>query len=96
MPLAGGPKVRVSRDGGAVPRLPARGGEVILRSGWRAMSAPVRRDGEGWAAGPPVALFDPAVSALPGADVTADGQRFLIALPEDDVVPITVVVGWRR
>jgi hypothetical protein len=97
MPVAGGPRVRVSRDGGSVPRWPRRGEELVFfGANGAVMGAPVRREGGAWTAGEPVTLFHPGTSSLRGGDVTADGQRFLLAVPDAGTAAITVVVGWRR
>jgi hypothetical protein len=61
------------------------------------MAVPVSASGTAFQPGTPVALFKaPHNPVNMGWDVTADGKRFLFAIPSGDSteVPFTVVQNW--
>ena len=96
-----GHKVRVSTAGGVQPRWRRNGRELFYLSGDRLMAVPVQTM-PGLKVGAPSPLFETRV--VPGGglgtianyDVTADGQRFLIASRSGDTdnPPITIVLNW--
>jgi hypothetical protein len=57
----------------------------------------VKSDGRAFEAGVPKQLFQ--APPTPGWDVTADGKRFLLAVPpngsEGASMPITVLLNWK-
>ena len=64
------------------------------------MAAPVSTAGSKFSSGPPVALFRAPIGLGRIAnqyDVSADGQRFLVALATEDpgVEPFRVLLNWR-
>jgi serine/threonine protein kinase/Tol biopolymer transport system component len=94
---------QVSVNGGIDPRWAAGSGELFYRApdGW-IMTA--RIDGPQGQPSAPHRLFRlpfaPPTAAPHGSvyDVTADGSRFLVLVPTDDVrfTPVTVLVNWRQ
>ena len=87
----------ISTHGGTEPRWP-RGGKEIFYIGPNdmLMAVPVTT-GATLEAGIPRSLFRMRpVSSVLRYDVTADGERFLVATPVDDRVfaPMTVVLNW--
>ena len=95
-----GPRFRVSRNGGREPVWNPTGTELFYREGDNMMGVDVSLKPT-FTAGTPRRLF--IGSFAPGAqranyDVTRDGKRFLMVLPEDDKGPpprIVVVLNWR-
>jgi serine/threonine-protein kinase len=95
-----GGKRQVSIDGGTEPVWNPNGRELFYRLGRRFIAVPVGTQPT-FSAGRPVTLFEADYAASefpltsPGYDVSADGQRFLVA---KDVEPpptqINVVVNW--
>lgn len=59
------------------------------------MAVPISTIGAGLQHGMPVALFKGPVSPM-GWDVSADGKRFLLAIPitETAQAPFTVMLNW--
>lgn len=101
-PTAGG-RVRVSSNGGVQPRWRGDGKELFYLSLDQKMMAVSVNATSVLDVGVATTLFDvhfvPAGSQAPYAvyqyDVTADGQRFLVATPSGTTaVPITVVLNW--
>ncbi len=98
-----GAKRQISRDGGAQPRWKKSGGELFyLAPNQVLMSVSVKGD-ELLQASRPTALFRTRLEFLglqgpyfmPGYDVTADGERFLVnAPPEHAVAPIDILLNW--
>jgi Tol biopolymer transport system component len=87
-----GPAVPVSRGGGRSPRWRGDSGELYFQSLAGVMMAATIANGN---IGEPAALFS-APGALDEWGVSADGQRFLLALPvENRDLPFTVVVNWQ-
>ena len=91
-------KFQVSRDGGRSPIWSADGKEIFYISGNKMMAAPVQA-GATFEAGVPRMLFE--VGPLPPLvkfDVSADGQRFIIAVTTEDQsnLPITIVTNWQQ
>jgi Tol biopolymer transport system component/DNA-binding winged helix-turn-helix (wHTH) protein len=90
-----GGKWRISSAGGSWPKWRGDGRELFYLQGGTIMSVEVRTSAEGLQAGLPQVLFD-----VPGAypyDVSRDGQKFLVNIPNQDPVPpqpITVVLNW--
>jgi len=61
------------------------------------MEVAVEERGSGLAFGQPQALFQHRFTSNgPGFDVSADGERFLVVEPAENVPPepVTVVVNW--
>jgi hypothetical protein len=81
--------VRVSQSGGSLPRWNPNGKELFfLGPGGRVMAAPVAGNGFGV----PRVLFQVADAA--DFDVSPDGTRFLVHLPERRE-PVHLLVNWR-
>jgi hypothetical protein len=96
-PSLGEGKWQISRDGGSDPHWRADGKELVFRAASGSpMSADVDGSGTAFQPGVPKQL----VAAPPGVgdwDVTADGKRFLMAVPSARTAdtPITVVINWQ-
>src|SRR5579863_9085055 len=96
-PSLGEGKWQVSKDGGTLAKWRADGKDLIFRApNGSPMAVDVTASGAAFQAGVPKQLF-----ALPPNvgdwDVTADGKRFLAAVPpvqQTTVTPITVVLNW--
>jgi Tol biopolymer transport system component len=90
MPVTGS-AIPVSAGGGSAPRWRADSGELFFHAADGAiMAATVTST----SIGEPSRLFD-AVGALPYWEPTADGDRFLLALPASDhELPFTIVLNW--
>ena len=90
IPLVGA-AVQVSRGGGRAPRWRGDSGELFFQSlNGQIMAAKISGD----TVGEPAPLFA-APGVLADWDVTADGQRFLLARPTNtQELPFTVVVNW--
>jgi Tol biopolymer transport system component/predicted Ser/Thr protein kinase len=97
-PSLGEGKWQVSKDGGTLAKWRADGKELIFRApNGSPMTVDVTATGAAFQAGVPKQLF-----ALPPNvgdwDMTADGKRFLAAVPpvqQTTVTPITVVLNWQ-
>ena len=94
-PAAG--KWQISRDGGTRPKWRADGKELIFRAPNGSPMAVDITTSPAFQAGVPKPLF--TMPAGVGAwDVTADGKRFLAAMPlqaqQNTDTPITVVLNW--
>jgi eukaryotic-like serine/threonine-protein kinase len=95
-----GGRRQVSVDGGDQPRWTSGGGEIVFRKGEAMIAAPVQ--GAGADIGKPVELFrKEQTNRLGGGraytyDVTPDGTRFLLALPNHraGAQPVVVVLNW--
>ena len=92
-------KWQISINGGEEPRWRRDGKELFFRSGDLKVMAVDIRIKPSFTAGVPHALFQAQLAGLNGAqsyDVSADGQRFLIASQAPNTVdaPITVVLNW--
>ena len=87
---------QISTDGGGRPQWTQGGREVVYQFGGRLMSVALQLDAKAQTvrAAAPVALF----SLSGNADVTptADGRRFLVRLPVDDITasPTTLLINW--
>ena len=92
-------KWQVSRDGGRSPIWSADGKKIFYLSGNKMMAASVKIRAT-FEAGVPKMLFevDARLPRLTRFDVTADGQRFVIAVPTKDQadLPITIVTNWQQ
>jgi hypothetical protein len=96
-PSLGEGKWQVSKDRGTLAKWRADGKELIFRApNGSPMAVDVTTTGAAFQAGVPKQLF-----ALPPNvgdwDVTADGKRFLAAVPpvqQTTQTPITVVLNW--
>ena len=92
-------KWQVSRDGGASPKWSADGKEIFYLSGSKMMAAPAET-GTTFEAGVPQFLFEIGARPFPFAtfDISADGQRFLIAVPTEEQasLPITILMNWQQ
>ena len=92
-----GGKQQVSTTGGAQPRWRADGKELFFVSGSGVlMSAEVAIHGEAVEVGAIRSLGIPAVANRAWMyDVSADGQRFLVAVrPQQKALPLTLVYNW--
>jgi len=97
-PSLGEGKWQVSKDGGTQPKWRADGKEVIFRAlNGPPMAVDISTSGAAFQPGVPKQLF-----ALPSNvgdwDMTADGKRFLVAMPlnqQSANTPITVVLNWQ-
>ena len=88
-------KWQISRDGGVRPKWRADGKELIFRALNGSPMAVDISTSPAFQAGIPKPLF--MMPANVGAwDVTADGKRFLVAVPvqQNANTPITVVLNW--
>ncbi len=97
-PSLGEGKWQVSKDGGTLAKWRADGKELIFRApNGSPMAVDVSATGAAFQAGVPKQLFvlPPNVGDW---DVTADGKRFLAAVPpgqQTAQTPITVVLNWQ-
>jgi len=96
-PSAPGRRIRVSRGArGVVPRWRGDGGELFYVStdGW--LTAVPVGAGDPPTLGEPTPLFRVDLPGEDSFDVTADGQRFLVAgTPPASSLPITVTLDWQ-
>ena len=92
---------QVSTDGGRAPVWSEAGGEIFYFSANRdkVLAVPVKT-GSSVEAGVPKVLFEleQPLPSLSTFDVTADGQRFIMAVPaeEDANPPIIIVTNWQE
>jgi serine/threonine-protein kinase len=95
-----GARRQISVDGGEQPRWTRGGRELVFRKGEALMAAPVNpATGD---AGKPIQLFRKTQPDRLGVgrtytyDVTPDGNRFLLALPDykPNTQPVIVVLNW--
>ncbi len=98
-PSLGEGKWQISKDGGDGPRWSTDGREIIFEappSGTLKMAVEVKTNGAAFEAGVPQRLFQAPIDY--GWDATADGKRFLLAVPpiqrSGAQIPITVVLNW--
>jgi hypothetical protein len=97
---AAGTKKQVSIAGGIQPAWRADGKEIFYLGGdGKMMSVSVELGTASFKLGKPIPLFQTRLESdvIPQQyDVSADGQRFLLAQPleESASVPITVIVNW--
>lgn len=88
----------MSPGGGCYPRWRRDGKELFyLSADNRIVAAEVKADGSSFAIGSVNPLFETRMyrSAFGGYDVTADGQRFIVAYePGQPNVAITLVENW--
>ena len=91
---------QVSTNGGNAPEWRADGKELYYLSPGAVLMAVEIREGPGFEAGLPVALFPSSLSTNAFAGrryrLSTDGQRFLLRVPAGDrsIPPITVVMNW--
>jgi Tol biopolymer transport system component len=91
-----GGKWMISQGGGLLAAWRVDGKELFYVSNdGHIMAVPVSANGAGFQHGTPVALFKGPVSPQ-GWDVSADGKKFLLAVPvgETAQAPFTVVLNW--
>jgi Tol biopolymer transport system component len=88
---------RISNGGGTRPRWRADGKELFYRADTLLMSVAIDSAASRFTPASPVLLFDSQSIISNSWDVSADGQRFLLAVaPETrSSEPITVVLNWR-
>jgi len=96
-----GGRWQISTEGGMAPRWRRDGKELFYVSSERKMMAVEVKPGPSFEAGHPRTLFEtpyrlPGRLGLPGFDVSADGQKFLLVTPagESAPPPMTLVVNW--
>jgi serine/threonine protein kinase/Tol biopolymer transport system component len=98
VPALGEGRWQVSKDVGNFPRWRANGREIIfdiVATGTAKFAVEVNARGAVFESGIPRQLFAGPIEN--GWDVTPDGQRFLLAVPQvqrTTHVPITVVLNW--
>jgi serine/threonine-protein kinase len=87
-------RLQVSENGGASARWRRNGKELYYKEGNTLVAVPVSVDPVFSVDGPPVKLF--RASSFGGYDVSADGQRFLVAEPVSSAggPVIRVVQNW--
>lgn len=99
MPVLGEGKWQVSKDGGNWPRWRSDK-EIIFNGplpGTSVFAAPVKASGAAFESGALQRLFGHPYAAYSGADITSDGQRFLLSVPQIETTPrnsITVLLNW--
>jgi eukaryotic-like serine/threonine-protein kinase len=97
-PSLGEGKWQISRDGGDTPRWTSDGRQIIFEEGQHAiMSVDVRTNGTVFEPATPQRLFPFVVATEFSWDMTRDGKRFLVAVPQNADAgekPITVVLNW--
>jgi serine/threonine-protein kinase len=97
-PSVGEGRWQISREGGTAPRWRADGKEIFFAAppnGTTKMAAEVKANGDAFEPSAPQRLFTAPPDA--GWDVTADGKRFLLAIPQAQQnvqAPITMVLNW--
>ena len=91
-PASGG-KWQISSGGGTAPKWSRDGKELFYTNGGKLMSVEVKTGGSTFEAGTPTLLFESRGRTY---DASADGQRFLVAVPVEEATstPITVVLNW--
>lgn len=95
----GGPRIRVSVDGGVQPAWRGDGREVYFLSPEGAMMAAEVTPHPELRIGAPRRLFETGLTPSNQTDqfrVTADGQRFLMLEPDSGTLPLRVIVNWRE
>jgi serine/threonine-protein kinase len=87
----------VSKGGGSSPRWQDNGRELYyISSDGKVMTVEIAAGGL-FQAGTPKPLFQAPSGILPSWNVSADGTRFLFAVPvEQTQAPFRVVLNWRR
>ncbi len=99
---AGGGKWQISSGGGGPPKWRSDGRELFYANAGKLMAVEVKTGAETFEAGTPKQLFEIRAAALSGSggaaafDASADGRRFLVAIPvqEASFTPITLVLNW--
>jgi Tol biopolymer transport system component len=102
-PKLSGERLRVSRDGGTVPRWRRDGKELFFLSPdpERRLMAVALKQGKGGGIelGTPTALFRVPASTLGlgnvGYEPSPDGQKFLVPIRKAGSAPLQVVVNWQ-
>jgi eukaryotic-like serine/threonine-protein kinase len=89
-----GDSIRLSEGGGMAPRWRRDGRELFyLAPDGAVMSIAV--DGRGMFHGRPATTLFKVPGAIPGWGITADGERFLFAVPVSPPPPFNVIQGWQ-
>lgn len=97
-PSVGEGRWQISREGGSAPRWRADGKEIFFAAppnGTTKMAAEVKTNGDAFELSVPQRLFAAPPDA--GWDVSADGKRFLLAIPQAQPnvqAPVTMVLNW--
>ncbi len=92
----GGPR-QISSSGGTEPRWPRTGHELFYVGADNVLMAVDVKTSPTFEAGLPRALFPMRRVGVDRYDVSADGQKFLVATPtEEPSAPATVVLNWRE
>lgn len=95
-----GQKLRISTDGGGIPRWRADGRELFYMTADGVLMAVTMAGSERLEPGIPRRLFQTTITnpvlSIDLYDASADGQRFVVLSPSQDSrqTPITVVVNW--
>jgi eukaryotic-like serine/threonine-protein kinase len=90
-----GDKWPVSKAGGSNPRWRGDGKELFFAApDGGVMSVDITTELT-FQASAPRTLFKVPAGLLPNRDVTADGKRFLVLVPQDAPVPFTVLQNWQ-
>ena len=91
-----GGRQQISSDGGEQPRWVRNGKEIVYRNGTKIMSVPVQTQPV-FKSGKALELFDRKFDrggAVPGYDVSTDGQTFVMTRSErDSATQVRVVIG---
>jgi hypothetical protein len=86
----------VSKAGGTNPRWRRDGKELFFAASDGTVMSVAVAPGAPFRAGEPRALFRVAAGVRSNWDLTADGQRFLVLIPQDAPTPLTVWQNWQR
>jgi hypothetical protein len=91
-----GIKHRVSTGGGVLPRWRADGKEIFYELNGRLMAAEISMEGASLKPGAVHSLGIPVTAPFYQYDVSADGQRFLVAATREQKssAPLTLVQNW--
>jgi len=92
-PAPPGPRMQVSKNGGAFPFWRRDGKELFFRGLTRVMSVQIDTSNGAFKPGAPAALDVPLRAGIPWTQ-SKDGQRFLTSPEMGTQVPITVVRSW--
>ena len=92
----GGPKTLVSKGGGTVPRWRADGKELFYRESDGTVMSVAVTAGAAFQTGVPQPLFQTPAAGY-WVDAAGDGNRFLVAVREEETAPqpFTIVLNWQ-
>ena len=92
----GNERFTISTDGGIEPTWPKRGNEIFYIGAADMLTAVAVQSAPVFKVGAPRQLFKMRRTGVVGYDAAADGQKFLVSTPVDEVssAPATVVLNW--